>query len=330
MTDHDMGRWHPERPDRLRAIVRRLEADPVPGMRWSQPRSAALDPIRRIHQAPYVRTLEALRGRTAQLDPDTSVSPGSIDAMHLAVGAALGAVEAVVRGEADRACALVRPPGHHAESNTSKGFCLVNNIAIAAEHARQALGCERVLVVDWDVHHGNGTQNSFYGRSDILYFSSHRYPFFPGSGWFDEVGEGAGAGYTVNIPLPQGLGDAEHVAVYRDLLVPIADAFRPDLVLVSAGYDAHHRDPLGGMQVTDDGFGAIAGIVRDIADRHAGGRLVALLEGGYDLDALAAGVHGTLSVLAGAPPPRMTDAPAVGFDALLQRVRDHHHEFWPL
>jgi len=179
------------------------------------------------------------------------------------------------------------------------------------------------------VHHGNGTQNSFYERSDVLYFSSHRYPFYPGSGWLDEIGRGKGEGYTVNVPLPYGLGDAEHVAVYRDLLVPVADAFRPDLVLVSAGFDSHRRDPLGGMDMTDDGFVAIAAIVRDIARQHARGRVAMLLEGGYDVDALARGVHGCVAVMAGEEPPAIRSTPAQGFGELLHRVRERHQAWLP-
>lgn len=329
MTAHDMGAFHPERPERLRAIVRQLHAHPVPGVRWEAPQPAPLEPILAVHRPAYIEVVEDLRGRTARLDPDTSTSPGSIDALHLAVGASLRAVEAVVRGEADAAFALVRPPGHHAEADRARGFCIVNNVAIAAEHARRHLGCERVLIVDWDVHHGNGTQNTFYDRCDVLYFSSHRYPFYPGSGWLDEVGRGKGEGYTFNVPLPYGLGDAEHVAVYRDLLVPVADAFRPDLVLVSAGFDSHRRDPLGGMDMTDDGFLAVAAIVRDIARRHAGGRVAVLLEGGYDVDALARGVHGCLTVLAGEEAPAIRSTPSRGFGELLQRVREQHLGWWP-
>ena len=309
MESHDPGRWHPERPERLRAIVDLLRGDGrLTGVRWERPTPATRDAIERVHTTPYVERLESCRGRSVALDPDTHTSPRSIEAMYLAAGAAVGAVTAVVEGSARNALALVRPPGHHAEASRAMGFCLVNNVAVAAEHARAALGCERVLVVDWDVHHGNGTQHSFEDRADVLYFSTHRYPFYPGTGRMEEIGNGEGRGYTVNVPLPAGMGDEEYAAAFRELLLPVAEAYRPDLVLVSAGFDAHHGDPLGGMGVTSQGFAALCGLVADIAARHAGGRVVLLLEGGYGLEGLARSVRACARVLAGAAPPRITAA----------------------
>ena len=303
MCAHDMGAWHPERPERLRAVEQILKAQPIAGVRWATPPEGDRAAVERVHGARYVARIESLGGRNAQLDPDTSMSPGSLHAAHLATGAAVEAVEAVVAGRARNTFALVRPPGHHAEQTRAMGFCLYNNIAIAAEHARAELGCERVLVIDWDVHHGNGTQHSFEDRADVLYFSLHHYPFFPGSGALDEVGVGDGRGYTVNVPLHGGCGDPEFITTFQQVLVPIADRFRPDIVLVSAGYDAHHADPLGGMRVTSEGYAALCGIALDIAARHAGGRLALFLEGGYDLAGLAASVRACVEVLAGATPP---------------------------
>ncbi len=306
MLGHDPGPHHPERPDRLRAIVAALRGSPVAGVRWVVPRPAPREAIERIHEPAYVDGIERLRGRSAALDLDTTVSPGSIPAALLAAGAAIDAVTAVTAGDARCAFALVRPPGHHAEAQRAMGFCLFNNIAIAAAHARAALGCQRVLIVDWDVHHGNGTQHAFYDRSDVLYFSTHRSPFYPGTGGADEVGAGEGAGHTVNVPLGARCGDAEYAAIFDELLGPVADAYRPDLLLVSAGFDAHRDDPLGGMGVTAEGFAALCGRVRGITQRHAGDRLVLILEGGYDLGALAESVHACVEVLAGAtcPPSR--------------------------
>ena len=323
MVLHDMGAGHPERPERLRAVVDRLRDEhPLPGTRWEKPRLAPRAALERVHDLSYLDRLDGLRGYAARLDPDTSTSPGSIEAMYLAAGAAIDAVTAVVRGDASNALALVRPPGHHAEAGRARGFCLVNNVAVAAEYARAELGCERVLIVDWDVHHGNGTQHSFEDRADVLYFSTHRFPFFPGTGWLEEIGTGDGLGYTVNVPLPAFLGDPELGTAFREILVPVADGFRPDLVLVSAGFDAHRDDPLGGMQVSEEGFAALCGVVQDIATRHAGGRLALLLEGGYGLEGLAASVHACTQVLTGATPPPTAAATDPRFGELLAAIRD--------
>ncbi|MHC4947477.1 MAG: histone deacetylase family protein [Planctomycetota bacterium] len=302
MRAHEPPAGHPERPARLeaaRAAVAAAEADLV----WATPGPAAPDRLRLAHAAGHVARIEPLDGRTAVIDADTSVSPGSVEAARLAAGAAIDAVEAVLADPARPALALVRPPGHHAESDRAMGFCLFNNVAVAAAAALDRGACRRVLVVDWDIHHGNGTQEIFQARDDVLYFSSHRWPFYPGTGRREETGAGAGAGCTVNAPLPAGVGDTLLVDLYRRLLVPVADAYRPDLVIVSAGYDAHARDPIGDMTVTGRGFAALTALVRDIADRHAGGRLALVLEGGYDLDGLADGLRATVEVLAGATAP---------------------------
>ena len=329
MLEHDPGAGHPERPDRLRAICEKLKSSPNPKVRWAKPQPAARELIERVHHPAYVDRLEALRNRSAALDADTAVSPGSIRAAYRAAGAAIEAVTAVVSGRARRAFALVRPPGHHAEADRGMGFCLFNNVAVAAAHARAALGCQRILIVDWDVHHGNGTQHIFWDRADVLYFSPHRYPFYPGIGAVNEVGTDRGAGFTVNVPLPGGFGDGEYQAIFRELLVPIADAFAPDLILVSAGFDAHRNDPLGGMAVTEVGFASMCATVCDLADRHAHGRLVLVLEGGYDLTALADSVYACIIVLCGSrqPQPPQPDHAA---RVVIQQVRDAHKRSWPL
>jgi acetoin utilization deacetylase AcuC-like enzyme len=229
----------------------------------------------------------------------------------LAAGAAVGAVEEVWSGRVQNAFALVRPPGHHAEAQGAMGFCLLNNAAIAAEAARR-LGAERVMVLDWDVHHGNGTQHVFEQRRDVLYLSSHQYPYYPGTGASHEVGTGAGAGYTVNCPLPPGQGDADYGAVFHDLFLPAGEAFRPDIVIVSAGFDAHARDPLADMLVTERGFAAMCTSLAELALRQCGGKLVLLLEGGYNLEALAQSVRACLEVMTGAR--REDFPPGVGRD----------------
>ncbi|MHC4128831.1 MAG: histone deacetylase family protein [Planctomycetota bacterium] len=332
MLGHDPGPYHPERPDRLRAVVAALRGSPVAGVRWAVPQPAPREAIERIHEPAYVDRIEELRGRTAALDLDTTVSPGSVPAALLAAGAAIDAVTAVTAGDARCAFALVRPPGHHAEARRAMGFCLFNNIAIAAAHAGATLGYQRVLIVDWDVHHGNGTQHAFYDRRDVLYFSTHRYPFYPGTGSADEVGAGAGAGHTVNVPLAERCGDAEFAAIFDELLEPIADAYRPDLLLVSAGFDAHRDDPLGGMGVTAGGFAALCGRVRAIARRHAGDRLVLVLEGGYDLGALAESAHACLEVLAASSPSPRPSPPAEFLAAagIIRQMRAAQGDHWPL
>ena len=215
----------------------------------------------------------------------------------LAAGGAIDLVRRVARGESRRGLAAVRPPGHHAESNRAMGFCLFNNAALAARAAKAEEGVERVLLVDWDVHHGNGSQHSFDDDPSVLYLSTHQFPYYPGTGDFGEAGHGAGAGTTVNVPLPAGCGDAEYVGAFQRVLVPVARAFRPDLVLVSCGFDAHALDPLAAMEVSGAGFGAMAAIVRALADDLCDGHLAFVLEGGYALDGLREGTAAVLDVL---------------------------------
>jgi acetoin utilization deacetylase AcuC-like enzyme len=295
---HDPGAGHPESPARLRAILDDLTRSPVPGTVVEAPRPATDAEIDAVHAPAYREALARLAGRHARLDPDTTMSEGSWEAARLAAGAAVGAVEAVWSGRAQNAFALVRPPGHHAEQARAMGFCLLNNAAIAAEAARRA-GAGRVLVLDWDVHHGNGTQDIFEARADVLYMSAHQYPFYPGTGAAEEVGIGAGKGFTVNCPLPGGQNDADYGVVFHDLFLPAARAFAPDIVIVSAGFDAHARDPLASMHVTERGFAAMCSALAELAASACAGKLVLLLEGGYDLAALTGSVRACLEVLDG-------------------------------
>jgi acetoin utilization deacetylase AcuC-like enzyme len=294
--DHDPGPGHVETPARLDAVMGELGRAPLDGLRIESPRRATDAEIEAVHEPGYRARLASLAGEYASLDPDTGVSPGSWDAAALAAGAAVGAVEAVTTGRAQNAFALVRPPGHHARPGEAMGFCLLNNVAIAAEAALRR-GARRVLIVDWDVHHGNGTQEIFAARDDVMYMSVHQFPFYPGTGAAHEVGVGAGVGATVNCPLPGGQTDADYGAVFHDLFLPMGRAFAPDLILVSAGYDAHAHDPLGEMRVTERGFAAMASALKELAATSCGGRIALLLEGGYDLGALAASVWASLEVL---------------------------------
>jgi acetoin utilization deacetylase AcuC-like enzyme len=325
--EHDPGRGHPESPARLQRVLTMLRDQPVAGAEMARPRPATDAEVARVHGSDLVARLAATAGRHVILDADTRVSPRSYDAALLAAGAAVTATEAVLEGRARNAFALVRPPGHHAEPDEMMGFCLLNNAAIAAEAAR-ATGVERVLVLDWDVHHGNGTQAVFWKRSDVMYQSVHQFPFYPGTGAPVEVGEGPGAGFTVNCGLPGGRTDADFGAVFHDLFLPLATAFRPGLVIVSAGFDPHEDDPLGGMLCTERGFAAMCSLVKQLAEETAGGRLVLVLEGGYSLAGLPRSVHACLEVLTGAAD---SFPKGVSHDAshAIHASRDSLRPFWP-
>jgi len=285
---HFAGRSHPERPERAAVMIEMAEELHRAGIIALSPREATVAELELCHDPAYVAEVK----RTASMprydfDPDTHASADSYQTAVLAAGGVLTAIESVMDGAADNGFAIVRPPGHHALAGRAMGFCLFNNVAIAARYLTRQRGLKRVLVIDWDVHHGNGIQDIFYDSPEVLYFSTHQYPFYPGSGALDEIGYGAGAGYTVNAPMPATFGDNEYLRVFDDVLAPVARQFRPEFILVSSGFDAHFRDPLGGMRVTEAGFAALARRVKRMAAEHCGGRMVAALEGGYDLHALA-------------------------------------------
>lgn len=291
--EHDMGGGHPESPERLRAILSRLESSgTLARLTRVEPQVAAKDWIARVHALSYIQRLESRAPSTgyASLDPDTSLSPGSLHAAYLAAGGAMTAVDAIMEGQVDQAFCAVRPPGHHAEAARAMGFCLFNNVAVAARYIQEQHGIQRVLIVDWDVHHGNGTQHSFDDDPSVLYFSTHQYPYYPGTGAATERGNGKGEGLTINVPMSGGQGDEEFREVFEKVLVPAADSFNPGFVLISAGFDAHRDDPLAGLGLTEDGFASLTQIVAGIALRHASGRVVSCLEGGYNLRALSASV----------------------------------------
>jgi len=330
MLEHDPGPFHPEKPERLRAVVERLQQERLSSVSWAEPKLAPRECVERIHARRYIEHLESLRGQQTRLDADTAVSRGSLAAAYLAAGAAVDAVEAVVSGKGSNAFALVRPPGHHAEKDRAMGFCLFNNVAVAVEHAVSALGLERVLIVDWDVHHGNGSQHAFEARRDVLYFSTHQYPFYPGTGAASQTGTQEGQGFTINAPLPAGMGDADYAAVFERILVPVADAYEPQLVLVSAGFDPHRNDPLGGMAVTEKGFAFMCGLAKGIADRHAQGHLVLVLEGGYDLKGLAGSAAACAAVLAGAEFLGVHGSPSSEGLRAVAAVEGIQRRFWNL
>ncbi len=296
---HDAGDGHPESPMRVEAIADLLTRAPIENTEWFAPQAASMEALCAAHDEAYVKRILSLQGRHAQLDPDTALSPSSVDVALLAAGAGCQLVDDVWHGRASNGFALVRPPGHHAEKDLGMGFCVFNNVAVAA-HSALKLGATRVLIVDFDVHHGNGTQNAFYQRDDVLFCSSHQFPFYPGTGAAHETGADAGQGFTVNVPMPAGMTDADYGAVFHDVFLPRAQAFRPQIILVSAGFDAHRKDSIGSMAVTERGFAAMCSVLKDLADAQCGGKLVLLLEGGYHLTALSQSVHACVEVLAGA------------------------------
>ena len=301
---HDTGPSHPERPDRLKAIIRRLkESAVVRDLDWIEPeqirRTEIEDWINKTHHPSH---LERIRSSIPHaglhyLDGDTPVGPFSYEVALLAVHGVLKACDEVMKGRVENTFCAVRPPGHHAGYRRAMGFCLFNNVAIAARYLQQRHDINRILIVDWDVHHGNGTQEIFYEDPTVFYFSTHQYPHYPGTGAEDERGEGPGKGYTLNCPLPAGTGDRTYLEIFETILVPAADKFRPDFILISSGFDAHRDDPLASMQLTEDGYAGMTQILKQVADRCSHGRIVSCLEGGYNLDALANSVEAHLKAL---------------------------------
>jgi acetoin utilization deacetylase AcuC-like enzyme len=293
---HRTGSRHPERPERFDTAVAALHGmDLVP----IATRAATVDEIALCHSREYIQLAE--REVTAGLHElstgDTIVSPRSFDVALHATGGVLSAVDSVLNGATQNAFCIVRPPGHHATPTRGMGFCLFNSIAIAARYAQQKYEVDRVLIADWDVHHGNGTQDIFYADGSVLFFSTHQHPWYPGTGAADETGDGPGAGMTMNCPFPAGSGRAEILGAFQQKLLPAAEKVKPELVLISAGFDSREGDPLGNFLLTDADFADLTQLMREIADKYAGGRLVSVLEGGYSLEGLAAGVRAHVQAL---------------------------------
>lgn len=312
---HDPGGTHPEKPERLRAIHAALHRANLPLHLVEVPAAATPDQLLSVHTADHIQTVMDVKGQHALLDADTVASPASVDAALLAAGGAIHAADLLLDGKADNALVLVRPPGHHATPTQPMGFCFFNNVALAAARAH-ARGLSRVLVVDWDVHHGNGTQDAFYARPDVLFISTHQWPQYPGTGAATEVGTGEGTGHTVNVPLPAGADDGDFAAVFERVVLPVAHQYRPQLVLVSAGFDAHQDDPLGGLALTTPGFAALCGAVKRVAEEHAGGKLMLVLEGGYNTRALGESVVACAQVLVGGDAPPLVPRVNHSEDAL--------------
>ncbi|MCP5151257.1 MAG: histone deacetylase [Ectothiorhodospiraceae bacterium] len=301
--DHDPGRGHPERRERLERSITHIEAQPWAGglRRVTPPR---VDPrwVNEVHSLDLMRRAEAacLRGHSYLDVPDVGICEQSYEVAMLAAGGALVLGDQVMRGEVDNAFSLSRPPGHHAERDIALGFCLFNNAAILARYLQREHGLQKVLVLDWDVHHGNGTQHAFEDDPSVLYVSTHQYPYYPGTGAAHENGTGRGVGATLNCPMPAGAGDAEYEETFRTRILPAVDAFAPEAVILSAGFDAHRDDPLAGIALSTGFFAWMTLRMMEVADRHAGGRLISLLEGGYNLERLPECIAAHLEVLCGA------------------------------
>jgi acetoin utilization deacetylase AcuC-like enzyme len=294
-AEHVPPPGHPERLERAGVFDEIAAAWRAAGGAAGEPRAATREELARIHTASYLDSIERMKGRAAMLDPDTFTSTATQEIALLAAGASIDAARHAV-ATSSPALALVRPPGHHAESDRAMGFCFYNNIAVAAA-ALRADGAARVAIVDIDVHHGNGTQASFYEDASVLYVSSHQFPFYPGTGAADETGRGAGEGFTLNLPLEAGAGDQEIERAYRGQVVPKLEQFRPEAILVSAGFDAHERDPLGGLRVTTAGYGRVVSMISESAGKLCAGRIALVTEGGYHLDALRDCLNETIRVL---------------------------------
>ena len=299
--NHETSSFHPESPKRLEAIYKMLEGADMKGKFTSiEPRLAEKSEIEMIHTRSYIREVADTAGAShCYLDPDTETSPESYDIARLAIGGFCNAIDAVVEGRMKNSFAFVRPPGHHAEADRAAGFCLFNNVAIGAMHAISKHKMERVLVIDWDLHHGNGTQHSFYDDPRVIYFSTHQYPYYPGTGSLQEIGRGKGLGYTINVPLRTGPGDNEFVKIFNQILKPVALEYKPELVLLSAGFDIYFQDPLGGMKVTPKGFACLARVLLDIAEACCGGKFAVTLEGGYHIGGLTSSAKTVLNEMRG-------------------------------
>jgi acetoin utilization deacetylase AcuC-like enzyme len=329
-AEHETPPGHPERSERadvFDAVAARFAAA---GGAVLAPRMALREELARVHSEPYLDSIERTAGRPTALDPDTYTSPESYEIALLAAGATVAAMERALATPGERVMALVRPPGHHAEADRAMGFCIYNNAAVAAA-AAIGRGVERVAIVDYDVHHGNATQWMFYESPRVLYVSLHQYPFYPGTGAADEVGVKEGRGYTVNVPLEAGATDADYDSLFRSLIVPVLDAFSPRLLILSAGFDAHMHDPLGSMRVSAKGYAAMTRHLLNVAVRHCRGSMIAVTEGGYNLEALAACLESAMAVLNG-----REDAASFEFGTPThrarqteERVRKVQTPYWP-
>lgn len=327
-----MGSYHVESPQRLEAIYQMIEDEIKFPYLSIKPRAAKEEEIGLIHTPSYVQKIKETSGRErVVLDPDTSTSAQSYRVALLAAGGILEAVDKIMEGKIQNAFALIRPPGHHAEASRAMGFCLFNNVAIGAQYLLERYNQKRILIVDWDLHHGNGTQHSFEQSPNVLYFSTHQYPHYPGTGDSSEIGQNSGEGFTVNVPLSPGKTDEDYLYIYRNILSSISEQYQPDFILVSAGFDTFEQDPLGGMKVTSRGFGALTQELMDLSQKICGGKILAVLEGGYHLRGLREGVKEVLTHLgAQQPKTELSIQSSPQREKELSPVIETHRKYWNL
>jgi acetoin utilization deacetylase AcuC-like enzyme len=335
--DHRAPRPHPECPERLLAVsqaIREFEARSGTPFEARAPRPATPDEILQIHSASLLGEVKAASERApTKLDADTYVAPSSFETALLAAGSTVDLALAIARGDTRCGLAAVRPPGHHAEATHAMGFCLFNNAAIAARALQTQAQLGKILIIDWDVHHGNGTQHSFAEDPSILYVSTHQFPHYPGTGSAGEAGSGRGLGATLNIPMPAGCGNTEYVGAFTRLLVPATREFRPELIVISCGFDAHADDPLASMQLDREGYLAMTRIVRALADEVCNGRVLVVLEGGYAESGLRDGTNAVLEGLMESPTPELPQTPEIlpgsALRAIVDQVIDVHRRHYP-
>lgn len=328
--DHEVPHAHPERPERIAALIDMMRLYHRDGLVRVEPRRATIEQVALIHDPAYIDYVRNTSGEPPVVfDPDTHAFAMTYITALLAAGGLLELIDKIMCGDVDNGFAMVRPPGHHAETERAMGFCFFNNAAIAARYLQTQYGLDRILIMDWDVHHGNGTERSFYSDESVLYVSIHQSPHYPGTGAIDDVGEGDGKGYTVNIPLRGGFGDEEYADCFREIVEPVCRSFDPDFVLISAGFDCHVLDPLSNMRVTSEGFGDMAGSLLGIADECADGRCAAVLEGGYNVTALKESVAAVLDSFAGGKrrADKSDESQAAATVAAVKRVQGL---YWPL
>ena len=296
---HDTGVHHPERASRLQAILRKLEKTKlIDKLNLVEPEAARVSDVALVHPRDYIISIEeACKSAPANLDPDTVVSKDSFKAGLFAAGGVIRAADLVVKEDADNAFCMVRPPGHHARPSQAMGFCLFNNIAIGARYIQDKYNIKHILIIDWDVHHGNGTEEIFYEDPDVFYISLHQYPHYPGTGARESTGDGKGKGFNINIPMKAGSSDAEYIKAFREVIKPKAKDFKPEFILISSGFDGHKDDPLSSINLTEAGYYEITSIVKEIAAQYSKNRLISILEGGYNLFALANSVQSHLEAL---------------------------------
>ncbi|MGC9043609.1 MAG: histone deacetylase family protein [Myxococcota bacterium] len=326
---HSAGDYHPESPERLidiykeiQPLLERITEIPI--------REATVDELSKVHTTGYIDLINKLRDKDFSLDADTSGNRYSAETAFIAAGSSIEIAMRIARCEFENGFALIRPPGHHAESSRAMGFCIFNNIAVAAANLIHLGLSKKVLIVDWDIHHGNGTQRSFYRRDDILYFSTHLYPYYPGTGYFDETGEERGEGYTINVPLTPHRTDEDFLYIFNELLLPVADKFQPDIILISAGYDIYYKDPLGSMKVTEEGFYKITEFFKFLANKYTNNRLCLFLEGGYNTRGVAKSVYRTIESLLNdkIEPPRI-ESPSEEVSGIVKKVKSSNKRFFP-